>query len=526
MKDYIRKTKIICTLGPSTDGVLRQLMESGMNVGRFNFSHGTHEEHAKRVQEFDALRKELNLPVARLLDTKGPEIRIGDFENGSIMLKEGQKFTLTTEEMLGNEEKVTVSYKELPQDVKEGNNILIDDGLINMRVDKTTNTDIECTVLNGGKISNKKGVNVPNVDLSMPFMSEKDKSDLLFGIEHDFDFIAASFTRTADDINEMRQNKKGVNVPNVDLSMPFMSEKDKSDLLFGIEHDFDFIAASFTRTADDINEMRQFLKDHGETDVKIIAKIESNQGVANIDSIIEAADGIMVARGDMGVEIPLEEVPSIQRMIIKKVYKSGKYVVTATQMLDSMIKNPRPTRAEATDVANAVYEGTSAVMLSGETAAGKYPVEAVQTMVKIAERAEKDIDYVSRLSKRKINQESTISDAVSHSACTMAADIKASAIISVSMSGRTVRMVSKYRPESPIIAGCIQSKVWRQMALSWGVTPIYIDKASDSEELFANAIDAAKKSGLVKEGEKVIITAGVPVGVSGVTNLIKAVKIK
>ena len=441
MKDYIRKTKIICTLGPSTDGVLRQLMESGMNVGRFNFSHGTHEEHAKRVQEFDALRKELNLPVARLLDTKGPEIRIGDFENGSIMLKEGQKFTLTTEEMLGNEEKVTVSYKELPQDVKEGNNILIDDGLINMRVDKTTNTDIECTVLNGGKISNKKGVNVPNVDLSMPFMSEKDKSDLLFGIEHDFDFIAASFTRTADDINEMRQ----------------------------------------------------FLKDHGETDVKIIAKIESNQGVANIDSIIEAADGIMVARGDMGVEIPLEEVPSIQRMIIKKVYKSGKYVVTATQMLDSMIKNPRPTRAEATDVANAVYEGTSAVMLSGETAAGKYPVEAVQTMVKIAERAEKDIDYVSRLSKRKINQESTISDAVSHSACTMAADIKASAIISVSMSGRTVRMVSKYRPESPIIAGCIQSKVWRQMALSWGVTPIYIDKASDSEELFANAIDAAKK---------------------------------
>lgn len=474
MKDYIRKTKIICTLGPSTDGVLRQLMESGMNVGRFNFSHGTHEEHAKRVQEFDALRKELNLPVARLLDTKGPEIRIGDFENDSIMLKEGQKFTLTTEEMLGNEEKVTVSYKELPQDVKEGNNILIDDGLINMRVDKTTNTDIECTVLNGGKISNKKGVNVPNVDLSMPFMSEKDKSDLLFGIEHDFDFIAASFTRTADDINEMRQ----------------------------------------------------FLKDHGETDVKIIAKIESNQGVANIDSIIEAADGIMVARGDMGVEIPLEEVPSIQRMIIKKVYKSGKYVVTATQMLDSMIKNPRPTRAEATDVANAVYEGTSAVMLSGETAAGKYPVEAVQTMVKIAERAEKDIDYVSRLSKRKINQESTISDAVSHSACTMAADIKASAIISVSMSGRTVRMVSKYRPESPIIAGCIQSKVWRQMALSWGVTPIYIDKASDSEELFANAIDAAKKSGLVKEGEKVIITAGVPVGVSGVTNLIKAVKIK
>ena len=474
MKDYIRKTKIICTLGPSTDGVLRQLMESGMNVGRFNFSHGTHEEHAKRVQEFDALRKELNLPVARLLDTKGPEIRIGDFENGSIMLKEGQKFTLTTEEMLGNEEKVTVSYKELPQDVKEGNNILIDDGLINMRVDKTTNTDIECTVLNGGKISNKKGVNVPNVDLSMPFMSEKDKSDLLFGIEHDFDFIAASFTRTADDINEMRQ----------------------------------------------------YLKDHGETDVKIIANIESTQGVANIDSIIEAADGIMVARGDMGVEIPLEEVPSIQRMIIKKVYKSGKYVVTATQMLDSMIKNPRPTRAEATDVANAVYEGTSAVMLSGETAAGKYPVEAVQTMVKIAERAEKDIDYVSRLSKRKINQESTISDAVSHSACTMAADIKASAIISVSMSGRTVRMVSKYRPESPIIAGCIQSKVWRQMALSWGVTPIFIDKASDSEELFANAINAAKKSGLVKEGEKVIITAGVPVGVSGVTNLIKAVKIK
>lgn len=474
-QDYIRKTKIICTLGPSTDkeGVLRKLMESGLNVGRFNFSHGTYDEHEQRIKEFDVLREELNLPIARLLDTKGPEIRIGDFENGSIILKEGQSFILTTDDIIGNEEKVSITYKELPMDVKKGNNILIDDGLINMLVEEVTNNEIKCTVLNGGKISNKKGVNVPNVDLRMPFMSEKDKSDLLFGIKHDFDFVAASFTRTADDIHEMRK----------------------------------------------------FLILNGGKDIQIIAKIESNQGVANIDSIIEASDGIMVARGDMGVEIPLEEVPSIQKRIIKKVYKSGKFVITATQMLDSMINNPRPTRAEATDVANAVYEGTGAVMLSGETAAGKYPVEAVQTMLKIAERAEKDIDYVDRLHKRKINQESTISDAVSHSACTMAADINATAVMSVTMSGRTAKMVSKYRPASPIIAGCIKPKVWRQMGLCWGVTPIFIDEARESEELFANAIKHAAEEGLLEKGDKVIMTAGVPVGVSGVTNLIKAIQL-
>lgn len=473
MKNYTRKTKIICTLGPSTDSeeTLKALINAGMNVGRFNFSHGLYDEQENRLAMLEKVREELDVPVAALLDTKGPEIRLTTFEKGSVVLKEGQEFTLTTKEVEGNENIVGISYKDLPSDVEKGVHILIDDGLIDMEVLEVSSTDIKCRVVNGGKISDRKGVNVPNVDLTMPFLSPKDRKDLIFGVQHGFDFIAASFVRTADDVREMRA----------------------------------------------------FLKEYGGDDIQIIAKIESYQGIKNIDAIIKEADGVMVARGDMGVEIPLEDVPAIQKMIIKKGYKAGKFVITATQMLDSMMKNPRPTRAEATDVANAVYDGTSAIMLSGETAAGKYPVEACDTMARIAIKTEQDINYTSRLKEREVIKNPSVTDAVSHSACTMSSDLNASAIMTVTMSGRTAHMVSKYRPESPIIAGCIKKKVWRQMGLCWGVTPMLIEEKNDAEELFAHAIDRAEDAKLLEEGDTVIITAGIPLGISGTTNMIKTV---
>jgi pyruvate kinase len=473
LKNYTRKTKIICTLGPSTDSeeTLKALINAGMNVGRFNFSHGLYDEQENRLAMLEKVREELDVPVAALLDTKGPEIRLTTFEKGSVVLKEGQEFTLTTKEVEGNENIVGISYKDLPSDVEKGVHILIDDGLIDMEVLEVSSTDIKCRVVNGGKISDRKGVNVPNVDLTMPFLSPKDRKDLIFGVQHGFDFIAASFVRTADDVREMRA----------------------------------------------------FLKEYGGDDIQIIAKIESYQGIKNIDAIIKEADGVMVARGDMGVEIPLEDVPAIQKMIIKKGYKAGKFVITATQMLDSMMKNPRPTRAEATDVANAVYDGTSAIMLSGETAAGKYPVEACDTMARIAVKTEQDINYTSRLKEREVIKNPSVTDAVSHSACTMSSDLNASAIMTVTMSGRTAHMVSKYRPESPIIAGCIKRKVWRQMGLCWGVTPMLIEEKNDAEELFAHAIDRAEDANLLEEGDTVIITAGIPLGISGTTNMIKTV---
>jgi pyruvate kinase len=473
LKNYTRKTKIICTLGPSTDSeeTLKALINAGMNVGRFNFSHGLYDEQENRLAMLEKVREELDVPVAALLDTKGPEIRLTTFEKGSVVLKEGQEFTLTTKEVEGNENIVGISYKDLPSDVEKGVHILIDDGLIDMEVLEVSSTDIKCRVVNGGKISDRKGVNVPNVDLTMPFLSPKDRKDLIFGVQHAFDFIAASFVRTADDVREMRA----------------------------------------------------FLKEYGGDDIQIIAKIESYQGIKNIDAIIKEADGVMVARGDMGVEIPLEDVPAIQKMIIKKGYKAGKFVITATQMLDSMMKNPRPTRAEATDVANAVYDGTSAIMLSGETAAGKYPVEACDTMARIAVKTEQDINYTSRLKEREVIKNPSVTDAVSHSACTMSSDLNASAIMTVTMSGRTAHMVSKYRPESPIIAGCIKKKVWRQMGLCWGVTPMLIEEKNDAEELFAHAIDRAEDANLLEEGDTVIITAGIPLGISGTTNMIKTV---
>ena len=462
----IRKTKIVCTLGPSTDkgDVLRQLMQEGMNVARFNFSHGSHEEQKARLDKLVALREELDLPVAALLDTKGPEIRLKELKGGKAELKEGQLFTLALGDFVGDASRVAITYEDLHNDVKAGDRILIDDGLIEMKVVRLDGTDIVCEVINGGMISNKKGVNVPNVELSMP---------------------------------------------------------DYSDIVFGIENGFDFIAASFTRTADDILQIRKILEEHDCKSVNIIAKIENKQGVDNIDDIIRVSDGIMVARGDMGVEIPMEDVPVIQKILIEKVYKAGKQVITATQMLDSMMKHPRPTRAEATDVANAVYDGTSAIMLSGETAAGDYPVEALQTMVKIASRTEQDINYMSRLKKRSILTNPDITNAIAHATCTTAMDLNASAIITVSNSGRTARMVSKYRPACPIIGCSVNKDVCRKMSLSWGVTPLLVELKHNSDELFDHAVDKAEEMGLIKQGEIVVLTAGVPLGISGTTNMIK-----
>ena len=467
----IRKTKIVCTLGPSTDkgDVLRQLMLEGMNVARFNFSHGSHEEQKARLDKLVALREELELPVASLLDTKGPEIRLKELEGGKAELKEGQLFTLALGDFVGDENRVAITYEDLHNDVNVGDRILIDDGLIEMKVIRLDDTDIVCEVINGGMISNKKGVNVPNVELSMPFISETDYSDIVFGIENGFDFIAASFTRTADDILQIRK----------------------------------------------------ILEEHDCKSINIIAKIENKQGVDNIDEIIRVSDGIMVARGDMGVEIPMEDVPVIQKVLIEKVYKAGKQVITATQMLDSMMKHPRPTRAEATDVANAVYDGTSAIMLSGETAAGDYPVEALQTMVKIASRTEQDINYTSRLKKRGILINPDITNAIAHATCTTAMDMNASAIITVSNSGRTARMVSKYRPTCPIIGCSVNKDVCRKMNLSWGVTPLLVELKHNSDELFDHAVDKAEEMGLIKQGEIVVLTAGVPLGISGTTNMIK-----
>ena len=444
-------------------------MKNGMDVARFNFSHGTHEEHKGRLDKVKKLRKELGLPIAAMLDTKGPEVRVRDFEDGKIMLENGNKFTLTTRDLMGNSEIASVTYKGLPKDVEVGTRILIDDGLIELKVLEVTDTDVVCEVICGGPVSNHKGVNIPNVDLSMPYISNVDRSDIIFGIEQGFDFIAASFVRCADDILQIRK----------------------------------------------------ILDEYNCKSINIISKIENMQGVKNIDEIIEVSDGIMVARGDMGVEIPNEDVPIMQKMIIKKVYNAGKQVITATQMLDSMIKNPRPTRAETTDVANAIYDGTSAVMLSGESAAGKYPVEAVQTMARIAERTEEDIDYRKRFFALSRTGKIEITDAISHATCTTAYDIGAKAIITVTKSGRTARMVSKYRPDCAIIACAMSDNVARQLNMSWGVTPIIIKEEKDTFELFEHAVAEVKAKGYLKDGDNTVITAGVPLGTSGTTNMLK-----
>lgn len=470
----MRKTKIICTIGPASESEerLRELMLAGMNVARFNFSHGSHEEHKAKFDRVIKVSSELKLPVATLLDTKGPEIRLKDIEGGKTELVSGQKFILTTEEVLGNNEKVTITYKGLKDDINVGTTILIDDGLIEMVVDEINETDIICSVVNGGPISNHKGVNIPGAALSMPYISDVDRSDIMFGCDMDFDFLAASFVRCKEDILEVRK----------------------------------------------------IIEEHG-SHMKIIAKIENMQGIRNLDEILEAADGIMVARGDMGVEIPMEEVPIVQKQMIKKAEALGKHVITATQMLESMIKNPRPTRAEATDIANAIYDGTTAIMLSGESAAGLYPVEAVKTMAKIAERTEQDIDYNSRLRRRKDIDNIDTTTAISHATCTTAMDLKAAAIVTVTISGFTAGMIARYKPSCPIIACSVSPRTCRQLNLAWGVTPIWIARESTAEDLFDEAVHAAEKEGYIKKGDKVVLTAGVPLGVSGRTNMIRVVEV-
>ncbi len=472
----MRKTKIICTVGPATDqeNVLEELMKAGMNVARFNFSHGDHETHKERFEKIKMLREKLKLPVATMLDTKGPEIRLGLFkDHKSVTLKNGEDYLLTTREIECDEKQASVSYKGMPNDISVGTVVKINDGLVSLKVNKIDETEMYCTVIDGGVISDRKGVNVPDVDLSLPYLSYSDMADLEFGA------------------------KMG----------------------------FDFIAASFVRSAADVDYLRKFTNSVGFQGVKIIAKIENMSGIENIDEIIAAADGVMVARGDMGVEIPFERIPSIQKKIIKKVYRAGKIVITATQMLESMIHNPLPTRAEITDVANAIYDGTSAIMLSGETAAGEHPIEAVKTMALIAESTEREISYERRFRTSETAAQD-VSSAISHATVTTSFDLKASAIITVTKSGRTARMISANRPDCMIIGSTTDERVLRQLNMSWGVVPLLCDEKTNSDELFMHAIEVAKREGLVKEGELTVITAGLPLGQSGTTNMLRVEIVK
>ena len=471
----MRKTKIICTIGPSSESEerLKELMLAGMNVARFNFSHGTHEEQKIKYERMVKVREELNMPVAALIDTKGPEIRLRDFEGGKVELKAGQTFTLTTEEIMGNSEKAAISYKNLKNDIEVGSTILIDDGLIEMKVEEITKKDIVCRVINGGFVSNHKGVNVPGVVLSMPYISDVDRADIEFGAEMGFDFLAASFARTKEDILEVRKILDAKNSP-----------------------------------------------------MKIIAKIENMQGIENVEEILEVADGIMVARGDLGVEVPLEEVPVLQKRLIKKAVAKGKHVITATQMLESMMKNPRPTRAEATDIANAIYDGTTAIMLSGESAAGLYPIEAVNTMARIAECAEKDIDYRARMYRFGVEGHSDTTTAISFATCSVAMDLNAAAIITVTLSGFTAEMVARYKPDCQIIGCSTNPQVCRQMNLLYGVKPLAIDNEYSADVLFVHAAEEAKKAGYVKCGDTVVITAGLPLGVAGKSNMFRVLEVK
>ena len=463
MINNIKKTKIVCTLGPASENeeTLRELIKNGLNVCRLNFSHGSHEEHKGRMDLVKKLREELNMPTAILLDTKGPEIRTGKFDVPEVFLEEGQTFTITMKDVIGDKERCTVSYKGLANDVKPGDTILIDDGLVGLTVKEVNNDDIVCEVQNSGIVKNHKGVNVPGVKVNLPAITEKDRSDIEFGIEQGIDFIAASFVRKVSDVLAIRE----------------------------------------------------ILEENNAEHIKIISKIENQEGVENLDEIIEVSDGIMVARGDLGVEIPTEEIPVVQKLMIKKCNEAGKPVITATQMLDSMIRNPRPTRAEVTDVANAIYDGTDAIMLSGETAAGKYPVEAVKTMATIAKRAEETM----RNRRDKINKSKNVTDAISYATCTTAMDLEAKAILSSTASGHTARMVSKFRPDCPIVATTSNESVRRQLALTWGVLPLMREKSANIDQVIVNSIEAAKTSNYVSKDDVVVITAGV----GETTNLIK-----
>lgn len=468
----LRKTKIICTLGPAVDNedMIRALIRTGMNAARFNFSHGSHEEHLNRLNLLKSVRDSMGRPVAAILDTKGPEIRIRSFETKSISLEAGDSFTLTTREVQGNGSLVSVTYPELHKEVSVGQEILIDDGLVALKVEEINGQDIRCVVENGGALSANKSINIPGVHIHLPALTEKDVSDIQFGVENDFDFIAASFVRRAADVQAVRE----------------------------------------------------VLDRFGGQEIRIIAKIENQEGVDNIDEILEAADGIMVARGDLGVEIPAAKVPILQKQIIRKGLQAGKPVITATQMLDSMMRNPRPTRAEVSDVANAVFDGTSCVMLSGETAGGKYPLEALTAMVNIVEEAEQSIHYWRQFEKRRVIPASNINDAITHTCCLTAKDLEAKAILAATNSGRTARMICRFRPACPVAALTMHEKVRRQLAICWGVIPFLTGEVTSTDRIFSLSAEVALKERLVQNGDTVVITAGVPLGKSGSTNLIKA----
>ncbi|MGO4107982.1 pyruvate kinase [Paenibacillus sp. YAF4_2] len=467
----MRKAKIVCTIGPSSESLenTKKLIKAGMNVARLNFSHGDFEEHGNRIKNIKIANKEMGTSVAVLLDTKGPEIRLGKLKEEPIELIQGEQVTLTTEEILGDINRVPITYNNLPNDVSVGSTILIDDGLIGLTVEEVQGTEIICRIVNSGQIKSKKGVNVPGVAISLPGITEKDANDIIFGIE------------------------------------------------MGI----DFVAASFVRKASDVLEIRELLERHNASHVQIISKIENQQGVDNLDEILEVSDGLMVARGDLGVEIPAEEVPLVQKTMIEKCNRVGKPVITATQMLDSMQRNPRPTRAEASDVANAIFDGTDAIMLSGETAAGKYPVEAVTTMSRIAERAEAALEYREIFNKQASAQQTSVTEAISQAVAVSALDLNAAAIVTSTQSGFTARMVAKYRPKAPIIAVTNDERVMRRLALIWGVKPVLGEIAETTDAMFENAVAGARSTGLISLGDTIVITAGVPVGRAGTTNLIK-----
>lgn len=467
----MRKTKIVCTIGPASENpkMLEKLMQSGMNVARLNFSHGTHEEHKTRIENIKRTRDKLGKHIPIMLDTKGPEVRLGTFKKGSEEIFSGQKFILTTRDVKGDNTIVEISYKALPEEVKIGTRILIADGLIELTVIDKNDTDVICQVVNGGIISDRKNVNVPGATSKLPAITQKDISDINFGIDNDIDFIAASFIRKVSDVLEIRK----------------------------------------------------LLEQRKAYNIQIIAKIENQEGVDNCDEILKVSDGIMVARGDLGVEIPTEDMPLVQKLLISKANALGKPVITATQMLESMIRNPRPTRAEVTDIANAILDGTDAVMLSGETAAGKYPVEAVSTMAAVAERTEKALDYRKKMQKEDTEDTVTVTNAISFASCAAATDLGASAIITPTQSGSTARMVSKYRPKAPIIAATPNKKVSRELNLSFGVYPVIVEPTDSTDEMIQHSVDRALEAGLIGSGDLVVITAGIPVGVAGTTNLIK-----
>jgi len=468
----MQKTKIICTIGPASESpeILREMILGGMNVARLNFSHGSHPEHLAKVENIKKLRHELKMSVAILLDTKGPEIRLGTFDGGKVELKTGSTFILTTDQVVGDNQRAAVSYTELPNEVSTGTRILLDDGLIELIVESVSGKTITTRIINGGIISNRKSVNVPSVSLKIPYLCAKDRSDLRFIVENGFDLIAASFVRNEVDVKSIRDELHRIDSRNK---------------------------------------------------IKIIAKIENADGVNNVDSILSVCDGIMIARGDLGVELEYEELPVIQKDLIKRTLQQGKPVITATQMLESMILNPRPPRAKTSEVANAIFDGTSAIMLSGETAVGKYPVEALAAMSKIAERIEKSIDYRAMYQRREYKTEVSITNAISHATVTTSHDLHASAILTVSLSGKTAQSVAKYRPTCPIIACTPDPVVRRQLMLNWGVIPLLTSEDNDTTELFNHAVEAAIEAGCIKEGELVVLTAGVPVGYSGTTNLLK-----